>query len=192
MLGRYGSAEEAPQALSLGITPGLSSVGYCFLAFEPTGRITAVDFDVLIGTRPSQRRKLGIPDPTPLSSLTELMERFRVHSYLLEILMERFTPIVVAVGPPARSREPAVFSQAASGAIQLLGSALGIPVHLVDKLSINRRFPGAHFARDIQERLEERIRSTDRRVLLAAASAFVAFELERPKLAAFNRAELTA
>lgn len=193
MHGRFSSSvDEAAPALSLGITPGLSSVGYCFLAFEPAGRILTVDWDVLIGTRPSQRKKLGIPEPTPQSSPSELMKRFRVHGYLLEVLMERHTPVVVAIGPPSRSREPAVFWQAAAAGIEILGDTLGVPVHRIDKPAINRTFPGAHFARDIQEHLADPITSTDRRVLLAAASAYVAFELERPKLAAFNRGQLTA
>ena len=176
----------------MGITPGLSSVGFCSLAFFSNGRIRPVEYDILIGTRPSQRAKLGIPEPTALSSLQELCDRFRVHGYILEILMERHAPVCVAIGPPAKTREPAVFSLAATQAIQTMGALMGISVHSIDKKIINRHFPGAHFARDIQEKLVRKVESTDRRILLAAASAYVAFQLERPNISGFEESQLTA
>lgn len=177
----------------MGITPGLASVGFCSLLFFSNGKIEPVEYDILIGTRPSQRKKLGIPEPSALSSLSELIERFRVHSYILEVLMERHEPVCVAVGPPAKTREPAVFSVAASQAIQAMGRLIQVPVLEIDKRLINRHFPGAHFARDIQERLgRRRIKSSDRRILLAASSAYVAFQLVRPTLKGFEPGQLTA
>lgn len=176
----------------MGITPGLSSVGFCSLAFSPDGGIRPVEYDILIGTRPSQRKKLGIPEPSAFSSLAELVKRFRVHGYILEILMERHEPVCVAIGPPAKTREPAEFSVAATMAIQTMGQLIGIPVYQVDKRQINSYFPGAHFARDIQERMATKVESTDRRILLAAASAYVAFQLERPHLKGFNQGQMTA
>jgi hypothetical protein len=190
--GFHSSSGALLRAVAMGITPGLSSVGFCSLSFDPSGRIQPVEYDILIGTRPSQRRKLGIPEPTAASSLTELLTRFKVHGYLLKVLIERHEPVCVAVGPPAKAAEPAEFSRAATLAVQGMGQLLGIPVYVVDKALINRYFPGAHFARDIQERLKERVSSTDRRILLAAASAYVAFQLERPNLKGFDQGQLTA
>lgn len=188
---RYG-IDQRMRVVAMGITPGLASVGFCALEFERAGKIRAIDFDILIGTRPTQRKKLGIPEPTALSSLTELVDRFRVHGHLLKVIVERHEPIVVAVGPPAKTREPVEFSIAATKAIQAMGQLIGIPVYEVNKTLINQYFPGAHFARDIQLRLTRKVKSTDRRILLAAASAYVAFQLERPKLTGFAPGKLTA
>ena len=177
--------------MSLGLTPGLSCVGLCVIAFpagsQGIGRL--IEHDVLIGTRPSQRKKLGIPEPSPLSSIAELARRFKVHALLLETLLERHLPRIIAVGPAAKNKEPAAFWEAASRAICSMATVFRIPSHVVTKADIAQHFQGP-IAIELDRRLSEPLQSSDRRVLLAAAAAIVAYDGYRVQLPGFDPARL--
>jgi Holliday junction resolvasome RuvABC endonuclease subunit len=165
----------------LGVAPGLTSASFAVLAFSANNAPQVLDYDVLIGTRPSQLAKLGIPALELLSNITELAKRFKVHRLVIEVIVERHTPCLIALAPAARSKEPSAHVAGARMAVRSMAALFDLPVFDVTKEKINRVFQGEKLLTAVQRRLYVPIGSSDRRVMLAAGAALVAATIASPR-----------
>lgn len=156
----------------IGVSPGLSAVGYCVLDVDPQGMAHCLDFEVLTGNRAAQLERAGID--IALATAAQLVSRFQIHSKILNVVLERYYPCVIAVGPAALSREPPAFIEAAVTALQSSASLFGLQVKFVDQDQLRDAFPGERLAAAVQSRLSTPIGSRDKRVLRAAAAGLAA------------------
>jgi hypothetical protein len=161
-------------SIVLGVAPGLTTASFAVLAFSQKYPPRVLDYDVLIGTRPSQLRKLGIPELEFISSAVELAKRFKVHRMVIEVICERHTPCLVAVGPAAKTKEPDPHVAGARMALHAMAALFDLPVYDVSEQELKGAFRGEKLQTAVQRRLVSPIGSSDRRVMIAAASAMVA------------------
>jgi hypothetical protein len=164
-------------SIVLGVAPGISSASFAVLAFSQAEPPRVVDYDVLIGTRPSQLRKLGIPEVDLISNVVDLAKRFKVHRLVIEVICERHMPCMVAVGPAAKSKEPYPHVAGARMALHAMAALFELPVCDVSKEALHGAFRGEKLLTAVQRRLACPIGSSDRRVMLAAAAAMVAVSI---------------
>jgi len=155
----------------LGLSPGLSSVGYCVLDIDSGGIGHCLDYDILMGNRAAQLSRASA-DLT-LANIAQLIRRFRIHRRIIEVLCERHYPYALAIGPGVR-REPEDHVDAARRALVDMAGFFGIRIIDVSKSELRATFPGEKLHLMVQERLATPIGSRDKRILRAAGSALVA------------------
>lgn len=155
--------------VSLGVSPGLSAVGYSVLDFEPNGRAHSLDHDVFMGNRGAQLERARAS--LDVATVAQLMDRFRVHRKLLEVLCERHYPLVIAIGPQAVKRESDKQIKAACTAIGLMAGFFGIQVVYAPLDKIKAAFPREKLPQLVAKRLVGSLGSRDTRIVRAAAAA---------------------
>jgi len=160
----------------VGISPGLSAVGYCVLDVDAAGRAHCLTYDVLTGNRAAQLERAGID--ISIANVVQLATRFRIHSRILNVVLERYYPCVVAIGPAAINKEPPKFVEAAVSALHETALLFGLKVVTVSEAELHDRYPKERLPTLVQSRIETPIR--DRRVLRAAAAGLAAAESVRP------------
>lgn len=97
--------------IALGIAPGLQALAYSVLSY-PSGAKQAelLDADTLRAGRAI----------SPAASL-DLMRRFRAHSLILDVVLDRHPPAIIVLGPPANPHE----APEAIGVVRLALFAIG-------------------------------------------------------------------
>ena len=149
--------------IALGVTPGISSVGYCVLEYNGNCKCDPLDADILPGSRLVKGEL----------TLAQLVKRFQVHRMLLSVVWERHLPLVLAIGPPA-GREPPVNAETAAGILASLGVAFGVPVIHVSRKELQKAFhcnQKRKLAAVVGQNLLHPIGSRDKRLVAAAATA---------------------
>lgn len=114
--------DEASRVIVLGIAPGVVNLAYCVLHYKegigwlPMARAA----ELLKGIRLN-----GATLPT------DFVRKAQQHAKILRVVLERFPPVLIAVGPPARPKEPELRIEAARLVLRLLVSELnqmGVPL----------------------------------------------------------------
>lgn len=97
----------------LGVSPGLKALAYSVIrAGSPP---CAIDHDVLLGGRIK-------------GSLADLPKKAHVHALVLDVVLERDPPQVIALGPPCNLKEAPEYVQAAIAMLKQMASRAGVPV----------------------------------------------------------------
>lgn len=180
----------------LGIAPGVRQLAYCVLHYSDPGELPRVpDFgaDLLKGIRTHGTK-----------TLFDLQKKARIHVKILDVILERFPPLIIAVGPAAISTEPELHVEAARLVLRLAVAGMreqGFRIELAewrtkaevtdaldaDKWStiLDGRIENTAWtpidkaARKRAERLTQRLRKPA--VCIAAASALAAGRRLRPE-----------
>lgn len=103
--------------IALGITPGIRSLGYCVLQVNQNRRAELVDTDVLHAGR-----------RTPAHDAADVARRTRSHHLILDVVLRRNPPAVIALGPSADAKEPPEHVGLVRLGLVALGSALAVRV----------------------------------------------------------------
>lgn len=156
----------------VGIAPGVRNLAYCVLHYKEgeLPRVPKYGADVLKGVKPA-------------GNAERLREKVSIHMKVFEVVLERFPPTVIAIGPPAVKSEPRLYIESARFVLGMLVARLqreGLPVELMswrtrDELVDVLEAPSWSSA--LVGRLEPMKRVKTRAVKVAAATALAAGSL---------------
>lgn len=105
----------------LGVAPGLQRLAYCAVTYGDQGTLPEAGI----------RQLLKVIRMNGAASPLEFQKKFVPHAKILDVVLERALPVVVAVGPPASSSEPLLQVETARFCLRLLVQELarqGLPV----------------------------------------------------------------
>lgn len=109
----------------LGIAPGLQNLGYCVVSCDANRELPhALYWELLKGIW-----MRGATAPA------ELQKKAKAHRLVLDIVLERWQPMLIAVGPPALTKEPKLQVEATRFVLRLLLTELigaGLPVRYIE------------------------------------------------------------
>lgn len=145
--------------IALGIVPGLASMGYCVVDVS-LPIVNPLDCDVLLGSKLK-------------NSTATLLKKAAVHRLVLDIVLERTPPAILALGPPLNTKEPPEHIEAVRYMLRMVARTINIPVVEMDMqlicqtLGLDER----SLARKVRKQLQHPLGSRDRRLLIATAVA---------------------
>lgn len=146
----------------LGVSPGLRALAYSVMRAGDPPR--SIDHDVLLGGR--------------VSETTDLAKKAHVHALVLEVVLERDPPQIIALGPPCNAKEPKEHVDAAVAMIRQLAARTSAralvfgEAHLVAALCL----PRESLPRAVNRLLgpTQPIDTDDRRLVRAVAASLAA------------------
>jgi len=152
----------------LGIAPGVRNLAYCVLHYkEGDGWLPAVRLaELLKGIRLN-----GASLPT------DLRRKAGHHIKILGVVLERFPPVLIAVGPPAIPSEPELHTEAARLVLRLFVAELaerGVPLRHMEwrtKDALARALGSDKWRNVLDGRIENESRLHKPAVRVAAAAA---------------------
>lgn len=109
----------------LGIAPGLQNLGYCIVSYKDDGSLPKARYRELL--KGIWMRGATAP--------AELQKKAKAHRMVLDIVLERWQPVLIAVGPPALPKEPAIQVDAARFVLRVFFSELigaGLPMRYIE------------------------------------------------------------
>jgi len=152
--------------LVLGLTSGLSSLGYSVLSTTPS-HLDQIDCDLLAGSRMAS---------------SSIWTRCNAHRLILTVILERHPPTVLALGPPVERGEPPEFVTEMRLMMRSIAALIRVPVveYSEEESVITALDFGAARSR-AKRRLNGLVahhlgmrHSTNRRIVLATATALAA------------------
>lgn len=150
----------------LGIAPGLGALAYSVLEANGHRELLPLDSDVL-----HAGRRLDA------ATAWEIAKRCRAHHLLLDVILRRHPPAILALGPRLDRREPDEHVAAVRLLIHALGTGLNVPLYdyaersdLLEALGAN----GRGLSGLVRAQLGDGISSKDRRIVLASGAALAA------------------
>lgn len=155
--------------IALGIAPGLKALAYSVIRADSPP--CPVDHDVLLGGRIK-------------GSLADLPKKAHVHALVLEVVLERDPPDVIAIGPACNVKEPLEHVQAAIAMLSQLADRVGVQILLVseERLQQTLCMPKESLQRAVNRLLgqETPLDTDDPRLVRAVATSLTGYFLRRP------------
>lgn len=153
----------------VGIAPGVRNLAYCVLHYKEghLPRVPKFGADVLKGVKPGTDKD-------------RLRDKVAIHMKVFEVVLERFPPTIIAIGPPAVKSEPRLYIEAARLVVGALVARLqreGVPVELVSlrtRDELVEALGATSWSSALSGRLEPMERVKTRSVKVAAATALAA------------------
>ena len=157
----------------LGIAPGLGALAYSALGWSPRrpDDLDALDSDVI-----HAGRRLDVADALAIA------RRVSAHHMVLDVVLARHPPAVIAIGPQINRRE--LPEHVAAMRVLLKGIAWGPSLPLYDfgdrkdlLEALDAKQKGLAFV--VEQRLNGALGSRDRRIVLATGAALAAINTAR-------------
>lgn len=155
------------------VAPGVKHLGYVVLEYNGNGVCRPLDSDILSGKRAVQGKlNAGM-----------LRKKFNPHQLIITTVWERYFPVVLALGPPADSSEPALNGEIARVVLAEIGRIMGVEVvdvnesELADAFGLER---GRSMKSVVGHALSQPLGSRNRGLTLAAAAGIYAVATTAP------------